>query len=305
MAEARLLAKISRRSRANLLLLLVATVWGSAFVAQRVAAQSMNPFFFNGVRFLFGAAILAPMANSPWKGLSRSMMKGIALAGGLLFGASALQQIGIRYTTAGNAGFITGLYVVLVPVILLVFWRQRSSWLVWGAVLLAVIGMFLLSTGGIALRLASGDSLEFAGAFLWALHVIVIGLLVRSIPVFTLAAGQYLVCGVFNLVVAGFTGAMGFPAEVITWWPVVYTGVLSIGLGYTLQAVAQKDASPVDTSILLSLEAVFAAFFGWILLGERLTLVQLAGCGLMLAGIVLSQLAPGKEARDAKIFIHE
>ena len=285
------MTKISRRTRANFLLLLVAIVWGSAFVAQRVAAQSMDPFFFNGVRFLFGAAILAPLSKGAYTRIAGKGLQGIALAGVLLFGASALQQIGIQFTTAGNAGFITGLYVVLVPVLLAVFWQERSPWLVWFAVVLAVIGMFLLSTGG-GFRLAKGDSLEFAGAFLWGFHVIVIGRLVRSVPVFSLAAGQYLVCGLLNLVVAGFTSGIAFPAGTLAWWPIAYTGVLSIALGYTLQAIAQMDASPVDTSILLSLEAVFAALFGWILLGENLSPVQLLGCGLMLVGILASQLTP-------------
>jgi drug/metabolite transporter (DMT)-like permease len=123
--------------------------------------------------------------------------------------------------------------------------------------------------------------------------------------VFPLAAGQYLICGLLNLMVAGFTGGMAFPVGEFAWWPIVYTGVLSIGLGYTLQAVAQKDASPVDTSILLSLEAIFAALFGWILLGESLSPVQLLGCGLMLVGILVSQLAPARENYKAESLIHE
>lgn len=290
------------RFKADLTLLVVAVVWGSAFVAQRVAAENIGVFLFNGLRFLLGALILLPLtrrrgSNPLAQGhLSRKQFLGIVLLGSLLFTAAAFQQFGLQFTTAGNAGFVTGLYVVLIPLVLALGWHQPSRPSIWLASFFAVIGLFLLSTGG-RLFINSGDLLELAGAFVWAFHVIMIGKLVQYIDVPRLAVGQYLVCGVINLAVGlGFeTNSLGSLTTV--WWAVVYTGLFSIGLGYTLQAVAQKVAPPADAAIILSMEAVFAALFGWLLLGEMLTVLQLLGCGLILFGMLLAQapvLAQGR-----------
>lgn len=285
------------RARADLTLLTVSFVWGSAFVAQRVAAARLDAFTFNGLRFLLGALVLLPLALSekPLRNptqdgkLLRSPWLGPVLAGMVLFIASAFQQWGLRYTTAGNAGFITGLYVVFIPLLLSIFWKQHLRRAIWLAAVLSAAGLFLLSSGG-RLQLAVGDLFELAGAVFWALHVIVIGLLARAIPVGKLSAGQYAVCG-FSSLLVGIIRSQGFPLSELqsAVLPVAYTGIFSIGLGYTLQAVGQRVAPPADAAILLSLEAVFAAFFGWILLGEALAPVQLAGCGLMLSGMFLAQ----------------
>jgi drug/metabolite transporter (DMT)-like permease len=212
------------------------------------------------------------------------------VAGTLLFGGAALQQLGLQTTTAANAGFITGLYVVLIPLLMAVFWRQRASARILLAAALAGGGMFLLSAGG-RLILAPGDLLVFLGAILWALHVIAIGLLVKKVDFVHLAAGQYLVCSILNLGLFFFAGhqALGESSPGV-WWAVIYTGVLSIGIGYTLQGYGQREAPPADAAIILSMEAVFAAAFGWVLLGETLSAVQILGCALVLAGILLSQL---------------
>ena len=278
------------RLKADLTLLLVAVVWGSAFVAQRVAALSMGVSLFNGLRFLLGALVLLPLAlRSQGAGAStRRYLPGMALAGLLLFGGTSLQQLGLRYTTAGNAGFITGLYVVLVPLILALGWRQSPRRLVWMAAALSAAGLFLLSTGG-RFSLAIGDALELAGAFLWAFHVLCIGWLVQRADVLHLAVVQYAICGLLSLGLA-LALESGSLAQVSgAWWTVVYTGILSIGLGYTLQGVGQKVAPPADAAILLSLEAVFAALAGWVFLDERLSAVQLIGCALMLGGMLLAQ----------------
>jgi drug/metabolite transporter (DMT)-like permease len=280
-----------KRARSDLILLLVSLIWGSAFVAQRVAAQQMDAFLFNGTRFLVGALVLLPLAvRNPGKP-KRVDIPGIALAGSLLFGGAALQQIGMQTTTAANGGFITGLYVVFIPLLLALFWRQSPQPRIWLAAFLAVAGLFLLSTGG-RLALATGDVLVLLGAILWALHVIVIGLLVRRMEVIHLATGQYLVCSLLNLLlftvigqktlVDGLSGA---------WWAVVYTGVFSIAIGYTLQGYGQKEAPPADAAIILSMEAVFAALFGWVLLEEHLSAIQILGCALMATGMMLSQIS--------------
>ncbi len=277
---------------------MVAIVWGSAFAAQRVAAQHMGAYLFNGLRFLVGALVLLPLglrrrsiiqqdgANAALP--DPNVLPGMILAGFLLFGGTSLQQLGLSYTTAGNAGFITGLYVVLIPLILAVGWRKPPRPPVWAAAGMAAAGLFLLSTGG-SFSLAIGDALELAGAFLWAFHVLLIGWLAQRADILRLAVVQYTVCGALSLGVALTLEGNALIGLSSAWWTVVYTGMLSIGLGYTLQVVGQRVAPPADAAILLSLEAVFAALAGWLFLGERLSAVQLLGSGLMLAGMMLAQ----------------
>jgi len=287
----------NERFRADLTLLLVAVIWGSAFVAQRVAALNMNVYLFNGLRFLIGALVLTPFWLHRRKGYSRINLRlclGICLAGLLLFAGTSFQQYGMRFTTAANAGFITGLYVVMIPIILALGLRQPPRSIIWIASILAVLGLFLLSTEG-ELKLARGDSLELAGALMWALHVILIGWLVRQMEVFPLAIMQYLVCGLLSLTVGLIDSGLSFSGLQAVWWTVLYTGVVSIGLGYTLQAVGQRVAPPADAAIILSCEAVFAALFGWLVIEERLTPIQLLGCGFMLIGMILAQIQPAKD----------
>jgi drug/metabolite transporter (DMT)-like permease len=282
---------VKARLKADLILLLVAVVWGSAFVAQRVAALNMGVSLFNGLRFLLGALVLLPLALRPRQagGSTLRYLPGMTLAGLLLFGGTSLQQLGLRYTTAANAGFITGLYVVLVPLLLALGWRQPPRRAVWLATLLSAAGLFLLSTGG-SFSLALGDALELGGAFLWAFHVLCIGWLVQRADVLHLAVVQYALCGLLSLGLSFALESSSLAQVSGAWWTVIYTGVLSIGLGYTLQGVGQKVAPPADAAILLSLEAVFAALAGWVFLDERLSFVQLLGCTLMLAGMLLAQV---------------
>jgi len=300
-----------RRLKADMILLLVAATWGSSFVAQRVAALSMGAYLFTGLRFLLGALILLPFAWRSPGGQPQAHLRpwsrdlpGIVLAGLLLFGGISFQQVGLRDTTASNAGFITGLYVVITPMVLATVsaWPGRQARLprrvVWIAALLSAAGLFLLSTGG-RLSLAPGDNLVLAGAVFWAFHVIWIGRLVQRLDALHVALGQDLVCGLLSVgvhaarplgLVVGLAFEGGaFPQSTLAWWPIAYTGVFSIAIGYTLQAVGQRVAPAADAAIILSLEAVFAALFGWLLLDERLSAVQLIGCALMLAGMLLAQ----------------
>lgn len=291
-----------RRAQADLLLLLVALIWGTAFVAQRVAALNMGAFQFNGVRFLLGALVLVPFAwyrrglAEDQKGkarLGRNDLLGIALAGLLLFGGASLQQIGLRFTTASNAGFITGLYVVFIPILLWVRWRHPQRRTIWVASLLAAAGLYLLSTGG-SFRLAPGDALELSCAVLWAFHVIWLGRLVRTLDALDITIGQDLVCGALSLAWSAVSERGALPLSGAAGWAILYTGVISVGFGYTLQAVGQRLAPPADAGILLSLEAVFAALSGWLLLDERLSTIQLMGCGLILAAMLLAQVRETK-----------
>ena len=278
----------TERARADLALLLVALIWGSAFVAQRAIAGEIGVLFFNGARFLIGALVVAPLTRNHRSRLATSEILGAFLAGILLFGGAAFQQFGLRYTTAGNAGFVTGLYVVIIPLLLAIGLRRWPRPAIWAASLLAAAGLFLLSTGG-RLALALGDSLEFAGAVFFAVHVILIGFLVKRIQAFQLVAIQYLVCGLLSLVSGLLLEANTWTGLAPAWWSIVYTGVFSVGLGYTLQAIGQRVAPPADAAIILSMEAVFAALFGWLLLGEMLSAIQLLGGGLMLVAMLLAQ----------------
>jgi drug/metabolite transporter (DMT)-like permease len=301
------------RFRADLVLLLVALIWGSAFAVQRVAAQYYDPFTFNGLRFLLGGLILFPFsklnpfhknnpshsgekAGSLRKGtitsLDRKSFIFIFLAGLLLFGAAGLQQAGLETTTAGNAGFITTLYVVFVPLILVIFWREKIHWYSWLSAGIAIVGSLLLSTGG-TLSLAPGDALEMAGALLWALQMILVSRAVQHMDVITFSAGQYLSAGIMNMI-ASFWMHMPFTGFVDGWWTILYIGLLSTAGGYTLQSFGQKYAPPTDATILLSMEAVFAALTGFIFLGETMQPVQLVGCGMILVAVFITQIKAGR-----------
>jgi len=276
------------RLQADILLLLTAAVWGSGFIAQRIAAPNMNIFIFNGGRFLLGAFLLFPLIRFRLQ-IAKSNLTGVILAGILLFSAGAFQQAGMITTTAGNAGFITGLYVIFVPIFLWFIWREKQRWNVWVAAFIAVFGMLLLSTGG-ELKLAPGDRLELIGAVLWALHVIVVGKTVQGLHPLHFAIGQFLVCAILNFSTGLITDPKGFTQISSLWWTILYNGIASVAIGFTLQGVAQKFAPPTDAALILSMEAVFAAVFGFLFLSERFSNEQLIGGILVMAAILLAQI---------------
>jgi drug/metabolite transporter (DMT)-like permease len=294
------------RLKADLALLTTSLIWGSAFVAQRVAAVQVGVFLFNGMRFWLAAFVLLPFIwleqrrKTGQITLRPEILPGIALAGVLLFGGSALQQAGLVFTTASNAGFITGLYVVFIPIFMLLIWHKRQEPVIWVAAGLAAAGLFLLSTGG-QLRVNPGDLLVLTSAIFWAFHVILIGNLAQRVRILPLAVGQYFICGLLNMICGIWLEAGTLHDLAGGWWAIVYTGVVSVGLGYTLQVAGQRKAPPADAAILLSMEAVFAAFFGWWLLGEKLSPVQLIGCGIMFAGMLLAQAPVLISARKLRV----
>ena len=273
--------------------MLVAIIWGSSFAVQRVAAQYLGVFLFNGLRFMLAALILLPFAR-PRNRLERPDFAWIVLAGLCAFAGSALQQAGLQFTTAANAGFITSLYVVLVPVLLIVFWRQKARWNAWAAALLAVTGAILLSTGGTGFRLAgkavAGDGLVLISSLGWALHVIAVGRGARRMAVLTFSAGQYIVAGTLNMGIGLALESRLLSGLAVAWWTVLYIAVVSTAIGYTLQAVGQRHAPASDAAIILSLESVFAAVFGYLLLAEQLTAVQRLGCALIFGAVLLAQV---------------
>lgn len=287
---------MTTRLRADLLLLLAAAIWGFAFVAQRVGMDFVGPLTFNGVRFALGALVLVPFARAraasaaPWRDdLPRGLVLGVVLWGG-----ATLQQWGMVTTTAGKAGFITGLYVILVPLLGLLA-RQHTARNTWLGAVLAVGGLFLLTVNEGA-PIARGDVLVLCGALFWAVHVLLIGRYSPRTEPVRLAALQFGVCAVLSLA-GGLMLEQPTVASVrAATWPILYAGLLSTGVAYTLQVVAQQKAPPAHAAIILSLEAVFALLGGLLLLGESLGARELAGCAIMFAGMIVSQVG-GRDDR--------
>lgn len=281
------------RLKADLTLLLVSIIWGSAFVAQRVAGQMGSVYLFNGVRYLLAALVVLPVAiragqtSNPIHVISRDQYKWMFIAGFFLFAGSALQQAGMLYTTAGNAGFITSLYVVLVPIALFLFWREKPHRLAIVAVALAGVGAFLLSTGG-RFQAQKGDALEWIGALFWTFHVITLGKYASKFESMSFSVGQLVVCGALNLGIGIFVEPlMSFSLPLA--FAIAYTAFFSLGLCYTLQIWAQKHTPPADAALILSLESVFSVLSGWFLLDERLVAIQIFGCALIFIAVLLSQ----------------
>ena len=280
--------KFSTRLKADLTLLFVTLLWGSAFAVLRQAVEPGLVFYLNALRLLLGGALLIPISRWQKEKIEKSLIAPVMLTGAALFVGVALQMIGLSLTTAGNAGFLSSLYVVFVPFLLWARWGEKPSPLLLVAVALAVVGGFLLSTAG-AYRISAGDLWVAVSAIFWALHVVLIGRFAGKIPSIAYAAGQFFVAGLLSLLVA-FVRETPSQAGLISLLPsIVYTGIFSIAAGFTLQVYAQRHTPSGDAALILSLEAVFAAFFGWLLIGETLLPIQLLGCALILVGVLLSQ----------------
>jgi drug/metabolite transporter (DMT)-like permease len=287
------------RLRANLLLTVVALIWGSAFVAQSRGMADVGPLLFTGVRFLIGSLVVLPLAVLEWRRLGRAgrpLARGdgahIAVLGGLMTLGAVMQQIGIQFTSVTNAGFLTAIYVPLVPVLSWLLLRHVAHWSVWPAAAGCLVGAFLLS-GAHELRIGLGDLWVAGSAIPWAVHVLMVGRWAdRMGAPFLVASGQFAVCGVLSLLAAFFMEPVRWAGIQAAAWPIVYTGVLSVGVAFTAQVVAQRYAHAADAAIILSSETLFAAAFGYALLGERLDTAGLLGCGLMLACILGVQLLP-------------
>jgi len=283
------------RTKANFILLLTALIWGSAFIAQNWGMASVGPLLFTGARFLIGTLVVAPLAWLEWRrhpGLGRRDLLQIAGLGLLMVTGAALQQIGIQHTSVTNAGFLTALYVPMVPLLSWVMLRHLPHWSTWPGALACLAGAWLLS-GAQKLEVASGDLWVIASAVPWAFHVLYVGRVAdRLAAPFLVAMGQFLICGVLACVgaavaepvtLSGVRGALG---------PLLYGGVLSVGVAFTAQVLAQRHTHASDAAIILSAETVFAAFFGYLLLGERLGPAGLLGCGLILGAMLAIQLLP-------------
>lgn len=283
----------SKKLQADLMLLLVATIWGFAFVAQRLGMESLGPFGFNALRFMLGACSLIPLLlffKAPESHCNKALLKSGLIAGGVLFAGASFQQAGLVYTTAGNAGFITGLYIILVPLLGL-FIGQTTNINTWIGGLFAVGGLYLLSFQDLS-AINFGDILELLGAACWAAHVLIIAKLAPKLDNLRLAISQFVICALLSGIVALFIEADSFTVEnaVSSWAPIAYAGLISVGIAYTLQIFAQKHAPPAHAAIIMSLEAVAAAFGGWLMLNEQFSTAGIIGCSLMLVGMLVSQL---------------
>jgi len=285
--------------RADMLLLVTAAIWGFAFVAQRAGMQHLGPFWFNAVRFALGCLLLLPFAFRRSAGSTprrRSPLIPGLMAGSVLFAGASLQQTGLIYTSAANAGFVTGLYVLFVPLLGLLGGKRTPRGIWFGAVV-AACGMFLLSSTGTT-SMVTGDLLVLAGAVFWALHIQMVASLVLRTGALKLAATQFAVCSLLSLGVALITEEVSLEAIRAAAIPLLYGGFVSVGIAYTLQVVAQRKARPAHAAVIMSLEAFFAAIGGWIVLGEKLELVGIVGCLLMFSAMMMSVISSNRSQRQ-------
>lgn len=294
--------------RSSLLLLLTACIWGVAFVAQSVGMEYVEPFTFNCVRSIIGGIVLIPCIcfldrtdknkKKPKKsGEIRRTGRKTLFAGGLccgtaLFLASNFQQFGIQYTSVGKAGFITACYIVIVPLLGL-FFQKKCSPLVWLAVLFALAGLYLLCITE-SFSVGAGDVLVFICAVLFAVHILVIDYFSPRADGVRLSCIQFFVCGIFSGIAMFLTEEPKLSAILDAWQPILYAGVMSCGVAYTLQIIGQKGMNPTVASLILSLESCISVLAGWVILGQKLSVKEGFGCAVMFAAIILAQLPAGK-----------
>ncbi|SDJ57173.1 DMT family transporter [Microbulbifer yueqingensis] len=290
-----------KQARAEILLLLAALFWGLAFVPQKIAMAHIEPLAFNAWRFILGGLVLVPLVywlssrralqpgedgghrvNHSW----RRCLPGGAVLGFWLFLGAALQQAGLLYTAAGRAGFITGFYLLLVPVIGLSLGHRTNRW-TWAGIGLALVGLYWLADFSAEAQLI-GDLMVFASAFVFAVQVLSADHFVRRYDALRLACIQFLVCGLLSAVASLLVEQPTLSAAADAAWPIAYMMVFSTAIAFTFQLLAQRDAAPSHATVIMSLEAVFALAAGWLLLNELLTARELVGCGLMLAGMLVS-----------------
>lgn len=293
--------------KANILLLLAAAIWGLAFVAQRVGMDYVGPFTFNGLRFLIGAVSLLPLIwyyrnkkqPQPTKAVTIPAKRAGFLVGLILFSGASLQQIGLVYTTAGKAAFITCLYIVIVP-ILGVFLRQYISLTNWVSSGVAVVGLYLLCVKE-NFYISYGDLLQLIGAFFWSIHILLIDYFACRVKnILYLTFFQAITCSALSLLTALWLETITLPAIIEGIIPLLYGGIGSVAIAYTLQAIGQKYSPPSHAAVIMSMETVFAAVGGFAILSERLSFQEFMGCLLMFAGMLLTQVRGAQSAPSAQ-----
>lgn len=281
----------------GIIALLVATViWGSAFIAQSVGMEYIEPFTFQTVRCFLAVLFLIPIVflfetnkkDYVKKWMNPHLWKTGIVCGAALFVAAGLQQVGLVYTTSGKAGFITAMYIVLVPILGL-FFKNKPSPAAWVSVLLAVAGLYLLSFVG-ENRINFGDLCLLGCALGFAVQITLVDRLAGALDGLRLNCIQSLVCAILSAIMMAFTETPEVQNIASCWLPLGYAGILSMGVAYSLQIIGQKHVEPTPASLIMSLESVFAALFGWLLLNETMTSHQQQGCALVFAAVILSQI---------------
>lgn len=294
----------------SLILLLTATIWGIAFVAQSVGMDHVGPFTFLAVRSYIGAIVLLPciwllnkinpkkeenISVEEKKASRKTLIIGGICCGVCLMSASAFQQMGIQYTTVGRAGFITACYIILVPIISWIFLKKKCNPIIWVAVALSLIGLYLLCiTDGFSI--GKGDLLVLICSILFSLHILVIDHFSPLTDGVKMSCIQFLVCGILSTIPALIFESPNIHDILQAWMPILYAGALSSGVAYTLQIIGQKGMNPTVASLILSLESCISVLAGWILLNQKLTIRELSGCVLMFAAIILAQLPDKKRS---------
>lgn len=285
------------------MLLLTAAIWGTAFVAQSVGMEYVEPFTFNAVRSILGGIVLIPVIfflnwqegrsegkrKEPAEESVSSLIFGGICCGVMLFLASNFQQFGVKYTTVGKAGFITACYIILVPVFGL-FLKRACKAAVWGAVILAVAGLYLLCMESGQFFLSAGDGLVFICAVLFSFHILVIDYFAPKVNGVKMSCIQFFVCGILSAAAMMLWEHPVLSSILAAWAPILYAGVMSCGVAYTLQIIGQKGMNPTISSLILSLESSISVLAGWVILGQALTGRQLLGCGIMFGAIILAQI---------------
>lgn len=291
---------MSKKMQSNILLLITAMIWGSAFVAQKNGMDYVGALTFGGIRTFMGGLVLIPVILIMNKGKeplfskerreeNKAILIGGICCGAALFIASTLQQFGVAHTTAGKAGFITTLYVAFVPIISVIL-RKRVRNIMWLCVLLGIGGMYLLSVKPGEFSISFGDALVLCCALGFAIHIMVISHFSPKMDGIKLSCVQFLFAGTLGIIGMFIFEEPDIKNILDCTIPLLYAGVLSCGIGYTLQIVAQKHAEPTVASLLMSLESVFSVIFGWLLLNELLTLREIIGCVVIFAAVIISNI---------------
>lgn len=296
---------MSKQIRAGLLLTLTSLIWGATFVAQSVGMNYIGPFTYLFSRNLIGGIILIPIikfmrnddAVSDQSDHNKILIKGGILCGIALFAASILQQVGIKYTTVGKAGFITSLYIIIVPLLSIILGKKAPK-KIWLSVSVAVIGMYFLCMNGES-RINIGDIFVLLCAFGFSLHILVIDRFSPKVNSIKLSCLQFWICAVISFFPMMILEKPEMNHIIAAWAPILCAGVLSSGVGYTLQIIAQKDIDPTIASLICSLESVFSVVFGWLILKQTLSAKELFGCVLVFTGVVLTQI-PSRKKVDNK-----
>lgn len=290
-----------RRLHANLLLLLAALIWGVTFSIQQMAMEHIGPVLFTGIRFCLGALVVLPLAIREWRAKrlegwalnqDRGALPWLAVTGTVLFLASQFQQFGIAATTVANAGFLTALYVPLTPILALLVLRQVPHPAIWPAAAACLSGAYLMSGSALS-DIQAGDAWVILGALFWAVHILLIGAMTRRIGApFVISCIQFAVCGLWGLSWGGASETLTLDNLIGAAPMLAFSGLLSVGAGFTLQVVAQRHTPAADASVILSAETVFAALAGAVILGEALGALELTGGALILAGVLAVELLP-------------